>query len=277
MTYRDILVHVPLQDPEGQIEVAVALAKDFSAHLTGVCSLPETAMLRSALDSPFLRFDQEEVDERIRQEYARATAAEAAFTAAAKKAGISYSWITGEGDPADVLVHACRLCELAVVEQCNLASELLWGPAVQLALSDYPTLVVPNGWREPVLPHRALIAWNGSAQAAAAVRSALPLLERAEAVTVVRGPSRETFPAAMRVPSIDILSYLERHGIKAAVKEPEIPDDEAGERILAVAKEVGADRVVMGAFGRSRFKEWVLGGATRYVLEHMTVPVFMAH
>lgn len=277
MTYRDILVHVPLQDFEAQIEVAVVLATDFSAHLTGICSLPETAMLRNALDSPFLRFDKEEVEERIAQEYARAAAAEAVFTAAAKKAGVSNSWVVGEGDPADVLVHGCRLCELAVVEQSNMASELIWGPAVQLALSGYPTLVVPNAWRGPVLPHHALIAWNGSAQAAAAVRSALPLLMRAEAVTVVVGPSRETLPAAMRVPPIDIVGYLQRHGVKAAIKEPEVSDDEAGETILAIAKEVGADLVVMGAFGRSRFKEWVLGGATRYVLEHMTVPVFMAH
>jgi nucleotide-binding universal stress UspA family protein len=277
MAYRDILVHVPLQSFEGQIEVAVALAKDFSAHLTGICSLPETAMLRSALESPFLYFDKEDVEKRVAAEYARAAVAEAAFAAAAKQAGVSFSWIVAEGDPADVLVHGCRLCDLAVVEQIDEASELLWGPVVQLALSGYPTLVVPNAWRGPVLPRKALIAWNGSAQAAAAVRGALPLLMRAEAVTVIQGPSRESFPAAMRVPPTDITAYLQRHGIKAAIKEPEVPDHEAGETIMATAKAVGADLVVMGAFGRSRFREWVLGGATRYVLEHPTMPVFMAH
>jgi nucleotide-binding universal stress UspA family protein len=276
MAYRDILVHVPLQSFEGQIEVAVALAKDFSAHLTGICSLPETALLRSALESPFLYFDKEDVEKRVAAEYARAALAEAAFAAAAKRAGVSFSWIVAEGDPADVLVHGCRLCDLAVVEQIDEASELLWGPVVQLALS-YPTLVVPNAWRGPVLPRRALIAWNGSAQAAAAVRGALPLLMRAEAVTVIQGPSRESFPAAMRVPPTDITAYLQRHGIKAEIKEPEVPDHEAGETIIATAKAVGADLVVMGAFGRSRFREWVLGGATRYVLEHPTMPVFMAH
>jgi nucleotide-binding universal stress UspA family protein len=277
MDYRDILVHVPLQSFEGQIEVAVALAKDFSAHLTGICSLPETAMLRSAVESPFLYFDKEDVEKRVAAEYARGGEAESAFTEAAKQADVAYSWMTAEGDPADVLVHGCRMCELAVVEQCNAASELLWGPAVQLALSGYPTLILPNHWREPVLPRHAPIAWNGSAQAAAAVRSAMPLLARAEAVTVIRGPSRESFPASMRVPPIDILGYLQRHGIKAIMKSEDVPDEAAGETILATAKEVDADLIVMGAFGRSRFKEWVLGGATRYVLEHMTVPVFMAH
>lgn len=276
MTYRDILVHVPLQNFEGQIEVAVTLAKDFSAHLTGICSLPETAMLRSALESPFLHFDKEEVEKRVAGEYARAAAAEAAFAAAAKQAGASFSWIVAEGDPADVLVHGCRLCDLAVVEQCHLASDLLWGPGVQLALSGCPTLIVPNNWQSPALPRHALIAWNSSPQAAAAVRGALPLLHRAESVTVINGSSRETLVPTMRMPPVDLLAYLRRHRIECSIEDPVVPDEKAGEIILAAANE-RESLVVMGAFGRSRFREWVLGGATRHVLQHMRNPVFMAH
>ncbi len=73
------------------------------------------------------------------------------------------------------------------------------------------------------------------------------------------------------------MAYLDRHGIAAELVAFDLGDDEAGAAILTFAEGGKADLLVMGAFGRSRFKEWVLGGATRLVLERMTLPVFMAH
>ena len=121
------------------------------------------------------------------------------------------------------------------------------------------------------------MAWNGSAQSAAALRKALPLLRRAEQVTVLLGRSRAAFPSSMRVPDLDVVTYLRRQGVAVTAKELDISDAEAGAEILKRAEAKKADLIVMGAFGRSRFREWILGGATRHVLEHMTVPVFMAH
>jgi nucleotide-binding universal stress UspA family protein len=122
-----------------------------------------------------------------------------------------------------------------------------------------------------------VVAWNGSAQAAATVRKALPLLQRAEHVTMLIGQSRAAFPAAMRMAHLDVLAYLRHHGIAAELGRSDTPDEGAGEAILKAAAADKADLIVMGAFGRSRFREWVLGGATRHVLEHMDVPLFMAH
>jgi len=277
MVYRDILVHIPLLQSEAQLEVGVMLAKQFGAHLTGICSLPETAMLRSAVQNPFLRLDRAEVDQSIQREYEEAAVAEERFNAAAKEKGVSHSWLIGEGDAADLIIHACRLEDLAVVEQCAVASDLLWGPAVQLALSGHPALIIPRSWLSPVFPRCALVAWNGSAQSATAVRKALPLLIRAEHVTLLIGVSRAAFPTNMRVPPLDIVGYLQRNGVRVVAKHLDVPDAEAGAAILKAAEDIKADLIVMGAFGRSRFSEWVLGGATRHVLEHMTVPVFMAH
>ena len=277
MTYQDILVHVPPIGCDEQIEAGISLAKAFGAHVTGICSLPEAALLKDALKNPFLRLSKEAVEGRVALEYERAAAAEQQFAAAAQRAGLSYSWLLGEGDAADLIVHACRLHDLAVVEQCGVVSELLWGPAVQLALSGHPAFIVPSAWQGAVVAPRALVAWNGSTQAASAVRNALPLLKRAEQVTLVQGRSRETFPATMRVPENDVLDYLRRHGVKVTEGASDVPDAEAGPAILMAAEEVGAQLIVMGAFGRSRFSEWILGGATRHVLEHMKIPVFMAH
>jgi nucleotide-binding universal stress UspA family protein len=81
----------------------------------------------------------------------------------------------------------------------------------------------------------------------------------------------------MRLPELDIVDYLNHQGVSAHARDLSDSDTDAGAAILKAAAESGADLIVMGAFGRSRFKEWILGGATRHVLENMTVPVFMAH
>jgi nucleotide-binding universal stress UspA family protein len=277
MTYRAILVQVPLGDAEGQIDLAASLAKESGAHLTGICSLVEVALLRNAVQNPFLRLEPAKVEELIKREYAQAANAKKRFEAVAEKAGVPHSWLTGEGDAADLIIHACRLQDLAVVEQAGDQSDLLWGPAVQIALSGHPALIVPRSWPSPRFGTRVLVAWNGSAQSAAAVRKALPLLRRAAEVTVLLGHSRAAFPATMRPTDLDIVAYLKHEGVAAGAKDFKVGDAEAGEAILTQAKVTGADLIVMGAFGHSRFREWILGGATRQVLESMTVPVFMAH
>lgn len=277
MTYRAILVHVPLGGAEMQIELAALLTKESGAHLTGICSLTEVGLLKDAMRNPFLRLEPAKVDELIKREYDEASLAKKRFDAIAGRAGVSHSWITGEGDAADLMIYACRLQDLAVVEQGGDPSDLLWGPAAQLALSGHPALIVPRAWASPQFGRRALVAWNGSAQSAAAVRKALPLLRRAEQVTVLAGRSRGSFPTAMRPPELEIGAYLNHEGISPAVKDLAVPDADAGAAILGSAADSGADLIVMGAYGHSRFREWILGGATRHVLEHMPVPVFMAH
>ena len=277
MTYRAILVHVPLGDATVQVELAAALAKQNGAHLTGLCSLSEVALLRNAKQNPFLRLEPAKVEELIAREYEGAALAEKRFNAIAGRAGVSHSWLTGEGDAADLIIYACRLRDLAVVEQCGDPSDLLWGPVVQVALSGHPALIVPRTWPSPDFGHRVLVAWNGSAQSAAAVRKSLPLLRHVRHVTVLSGESRAVFPNTMRLPPLDIVAYLNHEGIAADIKQIDVDDDDAGEAILKLAKDNKSDLIVMGAFGRSRFREWILGGATRHVLENMTVPVFMAH
>jgi nucleotide-binding universal stress UspA family protein len=105
----------------------------------------------------------------------------------------------------------------------------------------------------------------------------LPLLKMSSEVTLLAGQNREALPLWMRLPPIDVDQYLRRHGVNVRATTLEVPDAEASDAILKSAQSSKAELIVMGAFGRSRFREWVLGGATRHVLEHMTIPVFMAH
>jgi nucleotide-binding universal stress UspA family protein len=280
MTYRAILVHVPLGSAQSQVELAARLAKEFKAHLTGICSLTEPAMLRFTLQNPFIHPEGPKIEDLIKQESEQAAAAEKRFNSIAEEAGISHSWLTGEGEAADLIIHACRLQDLAVVEQSedpSDLSDLLRGPAVQLALSGHPALIVPRSWRSSEFGNRALVAWNGSAQSASAVRKSLALLRRTDHVTVLLGHSRAAFPPALRVTPLDLLAYLRHEGITAEAADIGVPDADAGKALLKGAQDDKADLIVMGAFGHSRFREWILGGATRQVLEEMTVPVFMAH
>lgn len=276
MSYRAILVDVP-GNAHIQVEIAAHLAKEFGAHLTGLYCLPEVSILRSARGNAFLKLEAAEVDQLIKGEYEGAAAAKQAFDTVATKARVAHDWLTGEGEAADIIIHVARLQDLTVVEQGQKATDLLWGPAVQVALSGHPVLIVPRSWRSPEFGRLALIAWNGSAQAAAAVRRSLPLLRRAEHVTLLLSSSRDAFPSVLRMPPLDLSAYLRHQGIEALAKEADFADSDAGEAILRHAKEDDSDLIVMGSYGRSRFHEWVLGGATRHVLEHMSVPVFMAH
>ncbi|MFD0986596.1 universal stress protein [Methyloligella solikamskensis] len=275
--YQEILVHMPLAGGDATLRVGVEIAKQDEAHLTGVASLPESAMLRTVTKTPFMNPSEEEIAKVSDAEAREAKAAEKRFTEAADAAGVTHSWMIGEGDSADVLLQACRLQDLVVVEQSTPGADLLWGPAVQMALSGYPTLVVPKKWDGPVARKHAIVAWNGSVQAAAALRKAMPLLKHTEEVTLLVGPSQETLPDTLRVPAPDPLAYMKRHGVNATKYDKQIPGADAGAQILKIAEEKSADLIVMGAFGRSRFREWVLGGATRHVMANSKIPALMAH
>lgn len=126
IAYKAILVHVPLANSKVQVELAARLAKAFGAHLTGICSLTETAMLRSAVQNPFIRLEADKVEDLIKQETAEATTAEKTFDGIATDVGVPHSWLTGEGDAADLIILASRLQDLTVVEQCQDPSDLLW-------------------------------------------------------------------------------------------------------------------------------------------------------
>ena len=208
-----------------------------------------------------------EVRDSIRQDVERLAAAE----------GLSFEWREATGDAYDVAALHARYADLTVLGQTPPEGPegrfILELPEHLVFTSGRPVIVVPYVGAYPTLGERVLIAWNASREAARAVNDAMPILERASSVTIigVNPPDQET------IPGTDIATHLARHGVEAEVTVTHAEDISAGDMLLSRAADFAADLIVLGAYGHSRTREWAMGGVTRHLLDHMTVPVFMSH
>ena len=119
-----------------------------------------------------------------------------------------------------------------------------------------------------------LIAWNSSTEQARVTALSMPILRKAERVTVLSVIGGNTVPGP---PAEQIVTYLQRNGIAAAPMEVPLEGRETGAAILDTAKSLGCDLVVKGAYTQSRLRQMIFGGATRHILENTTIPVLMAH
>ena len=140
-----------------------------------------------------------------------------------------------------------------------------------------PALVVPDIGAGKTLGRRVMIAWDTGREAARAVNDALPILQQAEAVTVLSVNPRPGIDLHGEEPGADIALHLTRHGVKVEVQRTQVEEINIGDTILSRLADLGSDLLVMGAYGHSRLREVVLGGVTRTLLESMTVPVLMSH
>jgi nucleotide-binding universal stress UspA family protein len=276
MGLKDLLVHVD-NDPacSSRLDVAVALAARYGAHLTGLHArgwpqLP--AYVEIELPPSLREAQQHHLDELARQ-------AEARFLERARQRGIVSEWRLATGDIIGVMRLHARYADLTIVGQ---GIDLQGAPhdlaflAEELALGvGRPVLVVPRYGAFEMVGERVLIAWNGTREATRAVHDALPLLKRATKVTVLSiDPKHDS---GSRVPSADIALHLARHGVAAEAASTVGLDIAVGDVLLSRAADLGVDLIVMGAYGHSRLREVVLGGATRHILHHMTVPVLLSH
>jgi len=120
-----------------------------------------------------------------------------------------------------------------------------------------------------------MLCWDGGRTATRAIADSMPFLEKAKQVEVVVVGSKP--PKSDEISGADIGQHLARHGLKVDVKRITSPDIDVPSTILSYAADSSADMIVMGGYGHSRLREFVLGGATRGLLESMTVPVLMSH
>lgn len=203
--------------------------------------------------------------------------AERDFTARCSAACLTCDWVADQGPLPERLAYYSRYADLIVAGRGG-GSETGGGLSPralgQLALSaSAPLLVVPPGPEESFRPHRVLVAWNGRREAGRALHGALPFLRRA----------KETILLTVHPPGFDdepdrrALAYLETHRIRADARINFATEFEAPGAILAQAHALGADLLVMGAYGHARVFEQALGGATQHVLESAELPVLMVH
>jgi nucleotide-binding universal stress UspA family protein len=273
MTYQDILVHVRPYGSIEPVETALRLGGRFDARVTGLYALEDVARFRQILTEK-----SAPLQGLIERDYAAAAQAEERIRALAQREGVDFEWQACEGEAADLIAIASRLQDLVVVGKTE--PDEGWGVVERMVTvpTGRPILVVPSTGPFLDTGKCVLVAWNGSAQAADAVVRGMPFLEGAERVVVLSGSEeREKLPSVNFRPLLDVTAYLKRHGVEAEVRRTDAAGTDVGTEILEAARDVKADLVVMGAFGRSRLREWVLGGATRTVLDYMDIPVLMAH
>jgi nucleotide-binding universal stress UspA family protein len=137
-------------------------------------------------------------------------------------------------------------------------------------------LVVPYIGRYPDPGRNAVISWKAGRESARAVFDSLPLLRGAETVQILEIKERGDERPAL-APDTSIAAALARHGIKPSVRTSIAGELSVGDEILSRLADMGADLLVMGAYGHSRMREMVFGGVTRHISRHMTVPVLFSH
>ncbi|MEQ1688073.1 MAG: universal stress protein [Sphingopyxis sp.] len=182
---------------------------------------------------------------------------------------------SSNSEPVDALVGSARLADCIIVS-LGEPGKANPGPDVgALAVAARcPVLALPRGPARLQLNGKVMVAWDGSYEAANALRAAVPLLARAETVTVVTIAEKAK---SAGFPATDALSYLSRHGIHAELLE-KAPSQLTIEELLdECAETLGADMVVMGAFGHSRFRETLFGGVTRYFIDQAHTPLLLMH
>jgi nucleotide-binding universal stress UspA family protein len=188
-------------------------------------------------------------------------------------------WRVVEGHPLDVVKVHARYADLIVVGQGRdlggASADLSSLPADLVLAAGRPVLAVPRYGEFPRVGTEVLVAWDASREATRAVHDALPLLRRAEKVTVLSIDPEDT--GSPRIAGGDIALHLARHGVRVQTAAQSGADIAVGDLLLSYSADHGVDLIVMGAYGHTRLRELILGGATRQVLQSMTAPVFMSH
>lgn len=279
MAYKTILVHVDLShESEQRIRIAASLALAQDAHLVGAAM---TGLSRFAVDSLQASSPDTMIATHQALLHQRANQALDQFDAIAQMAGVtSFERRVVDDDAAAGMTVQARYCDLVVISQADPDEP---APATMSDFPEYvilncgrPVLTIPYAGRFDRVGKRILVAWNASREATRALTAALPLLQQATLVEVAAINPDQDLGAHGEQPGADIAVYLARHGVKVTSLQ-ENSEIDSGNALLSLAADRSSDLLVMGAYGHSRFREVLLGGATRTVLESMTLPVLFAH
>ena len=277
MSYRTILVHLnDNRRAEALLEPAIGLATRYNSHLVGL-------HVSAGLPAPPvpMGYASALVGSLVAQERKRGEDVAATFARMTTNAAFVPEWRllkVPHVDLASVVVEHGRAADLIVAGQTDPdwdLSPLLDFPERLALESGRPVLVIPYAGRYPQVGRKVVIAWKPSREAARAVFDALPLLQGAESVHIleVKGRGDE----AGLAPDTSIAAALARHGMRPVIRTSVAPDISVGDDILSRLSDLDADLLVMGAYGHSRMREMVFGGATRTIAGHMTVPTLFSH
>ncbi len=273
---KDIVVNLGLgvHDPAGDFAISVAGA--FEAHVLGVAFVYDPIIPGAVTGGIPPQFIE---SQRIDNERAAHTAI-ARFEQAAKRAVVSYETLSVSASisgAAERLGRLARRFDLAIVgqpEREKSAPEEVVDEGV-LFESGRPVIFVPYIQKAALKLDRVMVCWDGSRAATRAIADSMSFLHKAKKVEIVMVASKASKDGD--IPGVDLGQHLARHGLKVEVKRITSPDIDVSSTILSYAADSNADMIVMGGYGHSRLREFILGGVTRSILKSMTVPALMSH
>ena len=294
---RDIVVVLDNSAPsETRLATAIALAQQHGAYLTGLSALdlltpprpvvqsrrtpeadtqPASMLMNWGVVQPP---DYPEAETLAAEEAERI---EAAFWERLRSSGLQGDWRMASGKVSETVVCRARHADLVILGQIDpdrpppAATRQLVEDV--LMTSGRPILVIPYVGRFETFSTKILVGWNNSREAARAVSDAIPLLAKAASVTILEASPLGRKPAPDDATSADITRHLGRHGISAETARTVMTNISASDALLSYAADVSAEMLVVGGYGHSRLRELMLGGVTRELLQHMTLPVLMSH
>lgn len=270
MTFKDIQVYADNDSAcENRILSAVNLSIYFGAHLTGLYSMrrmpvaaypgvASSVAVYEAFENSSI--EQYELAKKLYEEKMAMT-------------GLKSELLSLDGELLNDIAVQSRYADLLVVpqnqrEEFNLNMHYQSGSILLSAAC--PVLLVPDGKAMTLPPQSAMIAWDGSRESAIALRAALPMLREVGKIDLVSVSSNESDAS-------NIASHINRHGIEVETHIIDGSQAIVGKVLLDQVASLGSDILVMGAYGHSRLREMVLGGATKYMLKHATLPILFAH
>jgi nucleotide-binding universal stress UspA family protein len=274
---KDIVVNLGVGERANQAgDYAVSFAAAFDARLAGIAFLYDPIVPISG--AGYIPADV--IDTQERDNAAAAKAALDRFAAASKRAGISAEPLTMSaslGGVAEQFGRIARRFDLSIVGQAEPGTSAVEDVIAEAALfeSGRPVIVVPYIQKEPLKLDQVMVCWDGSRSAARAIGDAVPLLQKSKRVEIIivaneRGKQDE-------IAGADMGAHLARHGLNVEVRRMALGDIDVADVLLSHAADSGCDFIVMGGYGHSRLREFVLGGVTRSIFRSMTVPVLMSH
>lgn len=279
MAFKDVLLALatyPEPTPVSVIEDGVTLASLLGAHVAAIACearirTPGAFFPRSFVDVSGMAATE------ARKSLDNAKSLLAAFEETAKKAGVLHERILERcytHEVPDMFVEYARLRDLTIVSVPESDNE--WYAETIIFESGKPTLVLPEHPREkPFELKTIVVAWDFSRAAARAVADAIPLLEKAREVRIVTVENEKTFDSAHSAE--ELAKNLARHGIDVILDKVDAAGRLIGEALEAHATSCHADILVMGAYGHSRLREFILGGATKSMLSDPPLPIFFSH
>jgi nucleotide-binding universal stress UspA family protein len=274
---KDVLVNLTVgASRDVAADYAVSIGQALGAHVTAVAFAYDPVLPPSIMGG----IPAEYIETQRRESEKAAADAIASFENAARRQGVSADTRMLNASLAgasDLFGHLARRFDISVLGQSEPDKASPDELIVEAALfeSGRPVIVVPYIQREPLKLEHVMVCWDASRNAARAIADAMPLLTRAKRVDVVIVANEGV--KSDEVPGADIGQHLARHGLDVEVKRIVSGGVDVANTLLSYAADSSTDFIVMGGYGHSRLREFILGGATRGILSSMTVPALMSH